>query len=102
MTKRVIAVSFIFVCTSIAWMVLGGTIFQRTYDSGPSAANSVASTWGTEQNQAPPAASFKTVIEKTEETLENGKKILKPVKQEIITNLPLESSNIDVALDLAH
>ncbi len=27
MTKRIIAIAFIFVCASIAWAILGGTIF---------------------------------------------------------------------------
>src|SRR5262249_16007317 len=30
--KRIFAISFIFVCTTVAWMILGATIFQRTYD----------------------------------------------------------------------
>ena len=34
MTKRIIAIAFIFICTSVAWAILGGTIFSRTYDSG--------------------------------------------------------------------
>ena len=44
MTKRIIAIVFIFVCASIAWAILGGTIFARTYDSAASADNRVAST----------------------------------------------------------
>ncbi len=31
MTKRIIAIAFIFVCASVAWAILGGTIFSRTY-----------------------------------------------------------------------
>jgi len=31
MTKRIIAIAFIFICASIAWAILGGTIFSRTY-----------------------------------------------------------------------
>ncbi len=33
MTKRIIAIAFIFVCASIAWAILGGTIFSRTYSN---------------------------------------------------------------------
>jgi inner membrane protein involved in colicin E2 resistance len=102
MTKRIIAIVFIFVCASIAWAILGGTIFSRTYDSGVSSSSSVASTWGTEQNQSPPIASFKTQVSKKEETLENGKKVVKTVQEEYVTPLPLESSSIDVDLDLEH
>ena len=60
MTKRIIAIAFIFACTSVAWAILGGTLFARTYDSGSTSSSRVESTWGTQQNQAPPAASFGT------------------------------------------
>ena len=102
MTKRIIAITFIFICTSIAWVILGGTIFSRTYDSGASSSNRVASTWGTEQNQPPPSASFSTQVQRKEETVENGKKVVKTVQDQVVTTLPLESSNIDVNLDLDH
>ncbi|HJX90634.1 MAG TPA: inner membrane CreD family protein [Pyrinomonadaceae bacterium] len=102
MTKRIIAITFIFICTSIAWVILGGTIFSRTYDSGASSSNRVASTWGTEQNQPPPSASFSTLVPRKEETVENGKKVVKTIQDQVITTLPLESSNIDVNLDLDH
>jgi inner membrane protein involved in colicin E2 resistance len=102
MTKRIIAITFIFICASIAWAVLGGTIFSRTYDSGSSSSSRVASTWGTEQNQSPPTASFKTQVSRQQETIENGKKETKTVQEEYLTSLPLESSNIDVNLDLDH
>ena len=102
MTKRIAAIVFIFICTSVAWAILGGTIFQRTYDSGAVSSNRVASTWGASQNQAPPSASFTTEVSKKEESLENGKKVVKTVKENLVTPLPLESSNIDVNLDLEH
>src|SRR5713226_2281947 len=66
MVKRIFAIAFIFVCTSVAWIILGGTIFSRTYDSDQVSANRVASTWGTPQNQAPPKASFHQVNIKNE------------------------------------
>ncbi len=102
MTKRIIAIVFIFICTSIAWAILGGTIFSRTYDSGLISSNRVQSTWGTAQNQAPPRASFMTEVKKQQETLENGKKVVKTISEVVETELPLESSKIDVDLDLQH
>ncbi|MEN3328492.1 MAG: hypothetical protein V7638_3299 [Acidobacteriota bacterium] len=60
--------------------------FQRTYDSGVVSSDQVASLWGTAQNQAPPTASYKTTI----------------LLQQTETLLPLESSKIDVDLDLQH
>src|SRR4051794_39023051 len=58
MFKRIAAVTFIFLCTTVAWAILGATIFQRTYDSGPFSDSRVESTWGAPQSQSPPQASF--------------------------------------------
>src|SRR6185436_10940375 len=102
MTKRIFAIVFIFVCASMAWAILGGTIFSRTYDSGASSSGRVESTWGTAQNQAPPTASFTTEVLTQEETFENGHKTVKTVKTTYATPLSLESSKIDVNLDLEH
>jgi inner membrane protein involved in colicin E2 resistance len=102
MTKRIIAIVFIFICASVAWGVLGGTIFSRTYDSGLASSTKVVSTWGAEQNQAPPSASFTVHNQKKEETLENGKKIVKTVTETVTTELPLENSRINVDLNLEH
>ncbi len=102
MTKRIIAIAFIFVCASVAWAILGGTIFARTYDSAASADNRVTSIWGAPQDQAPPTASFRENVSRNEESTENGKKIVKTIQEEVTTLLPLESSAVDVALDLEH
>lgn len=102
MTKKIIAIVFIFICTSVAWAILGATIFSRTYDSGAASSNRVASTWGAPQNQGPPTASFSTPIKKQQDVLENSKLVRKTWTEEQITEIPLESSKIDVDLDLEH
>jgi inner membrane protein involved in colicin E2 resistance len=102
MTKRIVAIAFIFVCTSIAWAILGATVFSRTYDSASNADSRVASTWGAPQNQALPRASYTVLVPKKEESTENGKKVVKTTQEEVTTQLPLESSAIDVNLDLEH
>jgi inner membrane protein involved in colicin E2 resistance len=102
MTKRIIAIVFIFICTSAAWAILGATIFQRTYDSGAASNNKVASTWGAPQNQAPPLAILITPVKKEQYFVENGKTVKKNWIEEISSDLPLESSKINVDLDLEH
>ena len=102
MTKRIIAIAFIFICASIAWAILGGTIFSRTYSLDNVSKDRVESTWGSPQQQEPPAASFTRVVPRTEETILNGKKTVTTVKEAITTTLSLDSSSIDVALDLQH
>jgi inner membrane protein involved in colicin E2 resistance len=102
MTKRIFAIAFIFICASVAWAILGGTIFARTYDSAATYSGRVASTWGAPQNQVLPSASYTEVVPKNEETTENGKKITKTTQEEVTIDLPLESSAIDVVIDLEH
>jgi len=100
--KRVAAITFIFLCTAFAWGILGATIFQRTYDSDFSSANRVVSTWGAPQNQLPPTASFQELVPHKEVTTENGKKVETVTQDKIVTQLPLESSHLNVDLNLEH
>ena len=103
MTKRIIAIGFIFVCASIAWAILGGTIFSRTYSFDAVAENRVASTWGSPQNQSPPSASFTRIVpEDRRNSSRMVRRSSKTIQEAVTTPLPLESSAIDVALDLEH
>jgi inner membrane protein involved in colicin E2 resistance len=102
MVKRIIAITLIFLCASVAWAILGATIFARTYSSDTAFESRVMSTWGAPHNQSPPTASFQQTVPKTEETTENGKKIVRTVQEQVTTSLPLEASRIDVDLELEH
>src|SRR2546421_10307165 len=102
MIKRIAAITFIFLCTAVAWAILGATIFERTYDSGSSSDSRVASTWGAPQNQLPPTAAFEDVVQTKEEKTENGKKTETVIQQNVVKPLPLESSHINVDLNLEH
>ena len=102
MIKRIAAITFIFICTAIAWGILGATIFDRTYNSGSSAEGRVASTWGAPQNQSPPTASFDEVIQKKEVSIENGHKIETVTQDKVTTPLTLEGSHINIDLNLEH
>src|SRR5256714_12573128 len=102
MVKRIAAITFIFLCTTVAWAILGTTIFQRTYDSGSSSDNRVESTWGAPQSQSPPAASFEEQVPKKETRTENGKKIETVTQETVTTPLPLDGSHLNVDLNLEH
>src|SRR5438874_1510454 len=102
MVKRIAAITFIFLCTTVAWAILGTTIFQRTYDSGSSSDNRVESTWGAPQSQSPPAASFEEQVPKKETRTENGKMIETVTQETATTQLPLECSHVNVDLNLEH
>jgi inner membrane protein involved in colicin E2 resistance len=95
MLKRIIAIAFIFAGASVAWVVLGGTIFSRTYESGSELGDRVVSLWGAPQAQSPPTAFVDHAEPRTTETVENGKK--KTVTEQV---LPVEASRVDVNLDL--
>ena len=102
MIKRISAIVFIFLCTTVAWAILGATIFQRTYSSDSSSESRVASTWGAPQNQAPPTASYDEMVPKKEVSTENGKKIEVVTQQKVTTALPIESNRLNVDLNLEH
>src|SRR5213080_3900722 len=102
MIKRIGAITFIFLCTTVAWAILGATIFQRTYDSGTFSNSRVESTWGAPQSQSPTQASFDEKVPKKETKTENGKTIETVTQETVTTHLPLESSRINVDLNLEH
>ncbi len=100
MNKRIMAIAFIFFCTTVAWMILGATIFSRTYDADSRLESKVASSWGARQIQAPPNATYWASMAKTDESVQNGQKVSRQLEQSMPVVLPLESSRITVALNL--
>ncbi len=102
MTKRIVAIIFIFACTAVAWAVLGSTIFYRTYETDTRLEGRVASNWGAPQAQSPPVADYKRTVTKTEESIEDGKKIVRTAKVEETEPLPLDSSRVNVSFALEH
>ena len=100
MLRQILALAFIFLCTTIAWMILGSTISSRTYGANQQLQGHVSSTWGTSQEQSPPTAHY-TVAEPTSSTtVENGKIVVHNDKIERRIPLSLESSRIRVKIDL--
>ena len=87
---RLIGIIFIFVCTTIAWGILGASIMVRT-DSGYTQLNrQVEGLWGSEHYQKAPTITLKTIQK-------DGDK-----EKEVITPIELESSNVQVDLQLQH
>ncbi|HET6760987.1 MAG TPA: inner membrane CreD family protein [Gemmatimonadaceae bacterium] len=68
MTKRILAIAFIFAVTSLAWLALGATIFARTESSGRQLTGRVGSTWGTSQSQQAPVAFTEKIERQVVET----------------------------------
>lgn len=102
MIKRIAAIAFIWLCTTIAWMILGSTIDSRTQASGEKLDSKVGSTWGTTQQQLPPSGQFWITQSKTVQREVAGKQVERTEQVTYAHELPLESSQIDVDLNLAH
>jgi inner membrane protein involved in colicin E2 resistance len=100
--SRIAALVAILICTSIAWAILGGTIFSRTYNFDPALRNKVESSWGSPQRQIPPNATYTYLVKSKSVTKEDGKTVEKITESEAYAPLPLESSKVEVALDLEH
>lgn len=99
MIRRILPLAVIFACTSVAWVILGATILARTYSPMSDELKSrVAASWGTEQKQSPPTASYQRAVIRT---VEDDKGTRTITKNETVP-LAVDASNIDVTLDLAH
>ncbi|MBI3403925.1 MAG: hypothetical protein HY046_00510 [Acidobacteria bacterium] len=102
MNRRIFAIFLIFVCSSVAWLFLAGTIAIRTGASGEGSRGKVESSWGTVQQQAVPYASWDRVTEDVTESIVNEKVLRARNKKTETFQLPLEKSHIQVQLDLDH
>lgn len=100
--NRILAIAFVFVCTTIAWVILGRTIFERTYGQDEDMKSKVSSTWGTAQSQAPPIATYKRETEVEHETQQYGKVQTSVQKTTENISLPLTSTRAEVRLQLEH
>jgi inner membrane protein involved in colicin E2 resistance len=98
MLKRIGAIIAIFVCTAVAWAILGSTIFYRTYNAESGLSGRVASTWGVPQGQAPPAIAREWREEKTVEVEEKGKKTTR--KESYLRSEPVKIDASRVAATL--
>jgi inner membrane protein involved in colicin E2 resistance len=100
MIKRLIAIGFIFGCTSIAWAILAGVTSGRTYMADSGLKERVQSTWGMPQVQQPPTATWPESYTRKVETVEDGRKVTKLVEDWAHRPLPVQASRIDVSLRL--
>ena len=99
MLRQILALAFIFVCTTIAWVILGATIFSRTYGANRQLQGHVAS-WGTAQEQSPPTAHYTVTETHRTATIENSKYVVHEEKVDRDIPLLIDSSRIHVNLHL--
>jgi hypothetical protein len=100
MLRRIAAITFIFFCTTVAWAILGSTIYYRTTVPVASLRDSVTNTWGVAQEQKPPSAAYTERVEQLEKTTEGGKVVERLAEHDVVHSLPLERSDLGVDLQL--
>jgi inner membrane protein involved in colicin E2 resistance len=100
--RRIFAIVFIFFCTTVAWMILGTTIYSRTGLSNQQLQGHVASTWGTAQEQSPPSAVYRKMEISAVIEQDHGKTVTRNDKVERRIALPLDSTRVNANLYLDH
>jgi inner membrane protein involved in colicin E2 resistance len=98
MLRRILAITAIIFCTSLAWAILGSTIFLRTDSAGGSLSGRVASTWGAAQEQAPPEVQYVWTESQIVTAEENGKKVTREEKKERGQGVQLDSSRVEAQI----
>lgn len=85
MVKRIAALAFIFVCSTIAWLILAGTTQSRTNQFDSRLREKVANLWGAPHSQHAPDAVLTAKVKREVEAEEKGKKVVRTVIDEINT-----------------
>ena len=102
MLTRLLAITFIFICTSVAWAVLGGTILYRTNSSDDRLRQRVQSVWGVPQTQEAPALEY-YLPRTTEETIDvQGQKQRVERTRPESHSLPPSASDVGADLGLEY
>lgn len=107
MGRKIFFIAIIFIATSIAWFILGGTMQARTYGQNQKLSERVEGLWGSAHIQTAPQVTYKTVVPRKQERIiedEKGHKTKKTeITNETVSNkVNLDSSDIKVDLDLTH
>lgn len=103
MGKMIAAISFVFLSTCIAWMILGGVTVDRTNSQDSKLKRAVGQLWGTSQRQNAPQVFYRVKEEqKVVKTTEGGKTVTETKTVTSDYDLNLESSDIKVDLSLTH
>jgi hypothetical protein len=101
MTNRIVATIFIFICSAIAWAILGSAIYVRTYTASNTLDGQVQSIWGGAQVQSPPSATYGVAGGKATQLIVDGVTVESADKKQADVQLPIQASlvNVDLAID---
>jgi hypothetical protein len=102
-----LAIGFIYLCTALAWSLLGASVVSRTGESDARLSKEVAQLWGGRHNQIAP----QTIVlrpRQVTETVQETDNLGRPVRREVTKTVddripvPLRSSRVKVGLELQH
>ena len=103
MAKKIAAIVFVYICTCVAWIILGGVTVDRTHSLDNKLKQAVGQLWGTPQKQAAPRVYYQTSEQqKVARTNDEGKTTTETKTVVVSHSLNLESSDIKADLKLAH
>jgi hypothetical protein len=105
--RRLFAVAFIYLASTLAWGSLGGSLVARTGEFDGRLREEVAALWGGEHAQAAPEAWIErpgTVTEEVEEKDASGRITRRTVSRPRVSRVPVQllSSRVEVELALDH
>lgn len=92
----------IFIFVSIAWLLLGNSVEKRTYQQDNSLRQEVGQLWGNSQHQQAPRVWSRDAIVKPVQIFREGKAITENRIEYVENYWPLDSSRVNVNLNLEH
>lgn len=100
MILRIIAIAFIYVCTTIAWFSLGGVVQHRTNTQDYKLRHAVGQLWGTVQEQRAPEVYYEVKTPRKVERARGGETVTETKMDVVSYSVPLEGAAVDVKLEL--
>jgi hypothetical protein len=82
--RSILAIGFIFICTAVAWFLLGGALTHRSSQSSGMMTDSVIETWGPELRQSHPVAWYESPAHPS------GRSVVYPSKSDVGVRLSYE------------
>lgn len=102
MVRRIVALAFIFACTTVAWVILGSSTMLRTETQDSKLSERVTKIWGQEQWQHAPSLTYPVEEEKLIERTIDGQPFSERRVIPVDKTQVLDSSDITASLHLEH
>jgi inner membrane protein involved in colicin E2 resistance len=102
MILRIVAIAFIYFCTSAAWALLGTTVFTRTHQLDNKLKGEVGQLWGQPQRQVEPKVIAAYNQEKQKTKVQNGIAIVETEIEKVRVPLNLGGSDLKAHVQLSH